>query len=81
MKGLIRMLSLAVCLSFLLGGCGAAGDASPAPAAETPRTMEELRARLEEMVAGFDGEWSVYCKRRGDTDAIVINDVPMTAAR
>ena len=130
MKGSIgrRLLSLAVCLSLLLGGCAAkapaAGDASPvpaeetpaveetvrqappptpkkapvstplpepepepeeqtpppAPATETPRTMEELRVRLEEMVAGFDGEWSVYCKRRDDNDAIVINDVPMTAA-
>ena len=129
MKGSIRIcwLSLAVCLSLLLGGCAvkvpAAGDASPAPAAETPaaeetagqtavpvpkkapvstpspepepeptpppageqaaetpRTMEELRAHLEEMVAGFDGEWSVYCKRKDEDDAIVINDVPMTAA-
>ena len=130
MKGsiLMRLLCLAVCLSLLLGGCAAAGDASPGPAAETPaiqetvrhtaapapkktpvstpspetepeptpeeqtlypagetaaetpRTMEELRIRLEEMVAGFDGEWSVYCKRRGDSDAIVINDAPMTAA-
>ena len=132
MKGLkrirLRLFSLAVCLSLLLGGCAAAEDVSPAPAAETPaaqeivrhtpapapkktpvstpspepepepapeeqtpppageqaaetpRTMEELRVRLEEMVAGFDGEWSVYCKRKGEDDAIVINDVPMTAA-
>ena len=124
----LRLLSLAVCLSLLLGGCAVVENASSAPAAETPavqetvrhtpapvpkktpvstpsaepepepapeeqtpppavepaaetpRTMEELRSRLEEMVAGFDGEWSVYCKRRDEDDAIVLNDVPMTAA-
>ena len=124
----LRLLSLAVCLSLLLGGCAAVENVSSAPAAETPavqetvrhtsapvpkktpvstplpepepepapeeqtpppagetaaetpRTMEELRTRLEELVAGFDGEWSVYCKRKDTDDAIVINDVPMTAA-
>ena len=117
MKGSIRirLLSFAVCLSLLLGGCAAKSPAAetsaveetpsqttapapqkapvstplaepeeqaqtPAPTEETPQPMEELRSRLEEMVLGFDGEWSVYCKRKGEDDAIIINDTPMTAA-
>lgn len=44
------------------------------------RTIQTLKQQLEERIAEYDGEWSVYCKNLSGNESFVINDTPMKSA-
>ena len=50
----------------------------PAPLPE--KTLPMLKANLEQIIAGYDGSWSVYVKDLNTGRAFTINDVPMKSA-
>ena len=43
-------------------------------------TLSPLREKLLEMLSGYAGTWSVYCKRMDTGESFCLNDSPMTAA-
>ena len=43
-------------------------------------TLSPLREKVAEMIAGYAGTWSVYCKRMDTGESFCLNDSPMTAA-
>lgn len=44
------------------------------------KTLQNLKQQLEEQIAGYDGEWSVYCKNLTTEESFVIHDSPMKSA-
>ena len=44
------------------------------------KTLQNLKQQLEEQIAGYDGEWSVYCKNLTTEESFVIHDNPMKSA-
>lgn len=44
------------------------------------KTLQNLKKQLEEQIAGYDGEWSVYCKNLTTEESFVIHDSPMKSA-
>lgn len=44
------------------------------------KTIQNLKQLLEEQIAGYDGEWSVYCKNLTTEESFVIHDSPMKSA-
>ena len=44
------------------------------------KTLQNLKQQLEEQIAGYDGEWSVYCKNLTTEESFVIRDSPMKSA-
>lgn len=44
------------------------------------KTLQNLKQQLEDQIAGYDGEWSVYCKNLTTEESFVIHDSPMKSA-
>lgn len=44
------------------------------------KTLQNLKQQLAEQIAGYDGEWSVYCKNLTTEESFVIHDSPMKSA-
>lgn len=44
------------------------------------KTLQNLKQQMEEQIAGYDGEWSVYCKNLTTEESFVIHDSPMKSA-
>lgn len=44
------------------------------------KTIQSLKQLLEDQIAGYDGEWSVYCKNLTTEESFVIHDSPMKSA-
>ena len=44
------------------------------------KTLQNLNQQLEDQIAGYDGEWSVYCKNLTTEESFVIHDSPMKSA-
>ena len=44
------------------------------------KTIQNLKQLLEDQIAGYDGEWSVYCKNLTTEESFVIHDSPMKSA-
>ena len=44
------------------------------------KTIQSLKQQLEDQIAGYDGEWSVYCKNLTTEESFVIHDSPMKSA-
>lgn len=47
---------------------------------EDQPVMEQLEAALQEKLAAYDGEWSVYVKNLKNDQTVLINDRPMKSA-
>ena len=44
------------------------------------KTLQNLKQQLEDQIAGYDGEWSVYRKNLTTEESFVIHDSPMKSA-
>ena len=44
------------------------------------KTLQNLKQQLEDQIAGYDGEWSVYCKNLTTEESFVLHDSPMKSA-